>query len=110
MDESGHQFYWDCTHVWCTQDLVDPLFKWVISSTPALIGLLHSLHQVSNLAVNDLLLLLAGVPPDLLQGALCELLFRGKVLDRRLEEHGAAFLMSGGVCASIGGSLFVRGG
>ena len=95
LTKVGHQ----CTHFWCTQDLADPLSKWVISSIPGIIGLLHSLHTEANLAVNDLLLLLAEVPVYVLEGVLCELLFGGNVLDKCLGENGAALL--GGVCGGV---------
>ena len=96
-----HQFYLNCTHFWCTQDLADPLSKWVISSCPAIIGPLHSLHTEANLAVSDFLLLLAEVPVYVLEGVLCELLFRGNVLDKCLDENGVALLMLGGVCGGV---------
>lgn len=97
----GHQFYLKCTHFWCTQDLADPLSKWVISSCPGIIGLLHSLHTEENLAVSDLLLILAEAPVYVLEGVLCELLFRGNVLDKCLDENGVAFLMLRGVCGGV---------
>ena len=81
--------------------MADPLSKRVISSIPSIIGLLHSLHTAANLAVivNDLLLLLAEVPVYVLEGVLCELLFRGNVLDKCLGENGVALL--GGVCGGV---------
>lgn len=73
-----------------------------ISSSPAFIGLLHSLHTESNLAVTDLLLLLAGILVHVMEGVLFELLFRGNVWDKCLDENGAAFPMLGGVCGGVG--------
>jgi len=73
---------------------------WILSS-PAFIGLLHSLHTESNLAVSDLLLLLGGILVHVMEGVLFELLFRGNVWDKCLDENGAAFLMLGGVCEGV---------
>ena len=94
--EFGQQFYLACTHFWCTQGLADPVSNWTIKSSPAFIGLLQSLHTESNLAVSNLLLLLAGILVHVI------LLFRGNVWDKCLDENGAAFPMLGGVCGGVG--------